>query len=111
MHLNNKNVICPGVANIAWKYIKENGQNFHKLKQILIENNKIFQFVYSSTYPEVYCFVTKRGIKLRNNFHLKLKDWKDKKKYSQKPFEGYFFKSGTTSSDLNHPQVQYERNS
>ena len=82
MHLNNENVIYPGVADIAWKYIKENEQNFDKLKQILIENNKIFQFVYSSAYPEVYCFVKKRGIKLRNNFHLKLKGWKGKKVFA-----------------------------
>ena len=41
--------------------------------------------------------VKKRGIKLRNNFHLKFKDWKDKEKYSQKSFEGYFSKSESPS--------------
>ena len=28
-----------------------------------------------------------------NNFHLKFKNWKDKKKYSQKFIKGYFSKS------------------
>ena len=42
MHLNNKNVIYPCVADIVLKYIKENEQNFDKIKKKLIENNKIF---------------------------------------------------------------------
>ena len=53
----------------------------------------MFQFAYCSTYPEVYSFVEKRSINLRNEFHLKFKDWKDKKKYSQKSTESYFSKS------------------
>ena len=76
-----------------WKYIKENEENFDKLHKKFIKNKKIFQFVYSSAYPEVYSFVEKRGIKLRNSFHLKFKDCKDRKKYSQKSIESYFSKS------------------
>ena len=53
----------------------------------------VFQFVYSNVYPEIYSFVEKRGIDLRNNFHLKLKKGKDKKKYSQKSIDGYFSNS------------------
>ena len=29
---------------------------------------------------------------MRNNFHLKFNEWKDRKKYSQKSTEGYFSK-------------------
>ena len=29
---------------------------------------------------------------MRNKFHLKFKEWKDRKKYSQKSIEGYFSK-------------------
>ena len=29
---------------------------------------------------------------MRNNFHLKFKEWKDRKKYSQKSIAGYFSK-------------------
>ena len=29
---------------------------------------------------------------MRNNFHLKFKDWKDRKKHSQKSIDGYFSK-------------------
>ena len=53
----------------------------------------MFQFVYLSTYPEVYIFFEKCSIDLRNEFHLKLKDWKDKKKYSQKSIESFYSKS------------------
>ena len=82
-YLNGKNVIYPGVAEIMWKYIEENKENFHKIKQKLIDNKKIFQFAYATTYPEIYTFVEKRGIDLRNNFHLKFKEWKDKKNSSK----------------------------
>ena len=29
---------------------------------------------------------------MRNNFHLKFKEWKDRKKYFQKSIKGYFSK-------------------
>ena len=74
-------------------YIKANENNFRKLKRKLIENQKIFQYVYTSVYPEVYSFVQKRGIDMRNNFHLKFKESKDRKnQYSQKSIDGYFSK-------------------
>ena len=56
----------------------------------------MFQFVYSSTYREVYSFIEKCDIGFRNEFHLKFKDWKDKKKYSQNSVESYFPKSGNS---------------
>ena len=52
----------------------------------------VFQFVYSSVYPEIYSFVEKQGIDLRNAFQLRFKEWKDKKKHSQKSIDGYFSK-------------------
>ena len=73
-------------------YVKADENNFSKLKIKLIENQKIFQYVYASVYPEVYSFTEKRGVDMRNNFHLKFKEWKDRKKYSQKSIEGYFSK-------------------
>ena len=82
MYLNCKNVIHPHVAEIVWKYIKKDETNFDKMKEKLRENKEIFQFVYSTVYPEVYTSIKKRGIELKNEFHLKFKDWKDKKKYS-----------------------------
>lgn len=48
------------------------------MRKKLVENRKIFQFVYSKTYPEAYSFVEERGIDIRNEFHLKFKEWKDK---------------------------------
>ena len=93
LYLNSKNVIYLRVADIAWKYLEQDEQNFEKIRKKLIENTKVFQFVYSSVYPEIYSFVEKRGIDLRNNFHLTFKEWKDKKKYSQKSIDGYFSKS------------------
>ena len=52
----------------------------------------MFQIVYTSIYPEVYSFVETRDVDVRNNFHLKFKEWKDRKNYSQKLIDGYFSK-------------------
>ena len=30
---------------------------------------------------------------MRHNVHLKFKEWNDRKKYSKKSIEGYFFKT------------------
>ena len=93
MYLNGKNGIYQQVAGIAWKYLEDDEGNFDKIKKKLIENKKIFQFVYLSTYPEVYSFAEKYGIDLRNQFYLKFKDQKDKKYiYLQKSIESYFSK-------------------
>ena len=73
-------------------YIEADENNFGKLKRKLIKNQKIFQYVYPSFYPEVYSFVEKRGVDIRNNFHLKFKEWKDRKKYSPKSTDGFFSK-------------------
>ena len=81
------------MADIVRKYIEENDENFDKFKKKLVEKKKLLQFVYSSAYPEVYSFDKKWDLELRNNFHLKFKDWKDRKDYSQKSIEGYFSKS------------------
>ena len=91
MYLNGKNVIHPHVAETVWKYIEKDEINFDKMKKKLQENKKIFQFVYSTVYPKVYNFIEKRGIE------LKFKDWKDKKKYSQKSIDSYFAKNERSS--------------
>ena len=97
LYLNGKNVIYPQVAEIVMNYIEADDENFDKLKRKLIEKKKIFQIVYSSAYPEGCSFVEKRGVDMRNNFCLKLKEWKDTKKYSQKSIEGYFSKAQNSS--------------
>ena len=93
LYLKGKNVIYTQAAEIVLNYIEADDKNFDKLKRKLIENKKIFQFVYSSIYPDVYSFIKKRGMDMRNNVCLKFKEWKDRKKYSQKSTEGYFFKT------------------
>ena len=104
LYLNLKNVIYLQVADIVWKYLEQDEQNFNKIRKKLIENKKVFQFVYSSVYPEIYSFVEKGCIDLRNNFHLKFKEWKDKKKYTQKSIDGYFLKSKGSPPQLQVPR-------
>ena len=54
-----------------------------------MENKKIFQFVYSYTYPEICSFVEKCRTDLANEFHITFKEWKDKKFISQKYSEQF----------------------
>ena len=104
LYLNLKNVIYLRVADIVWKYLEQDEQNFNKIRKKLIENKKVFQFVYSSVYPEIYSFVEKGCIDLTKNFHLKFNEWKDKKKYSQKSIDGYFLKSEGSPPQLQVPR-------
>ena len=62
MYLNSRNVIHPHVVEIIWKYIENDETNSNKMKKKLEENKKVFQFVYSTVYPEVYTFIEKRHI-------------------------------------------------
>ena len=71
LYQNGKNVIYPWVAEMVMNYIEANDKNFDKLKGKLIQNKKIFQFVYSSVYPEVYSFVEKRSVDMRK-YSLKI---------------------------------------
>ena len=66
------------VTEVVMNYLEAGEKNFSRLKRKLIENQKIFQYVYLSVYPEVYSFVEKRGVDMKNNFHLKFKEWKDR---------------------------------
>ena len=67
-YLDQKNVIYSYVADIVQKYLKKDKENFEKIKKKLTKNKKIFQLVYLSIYPEVYNFVEKWGIDLKNKF-------------------------------------------
>ena len=48
MYLTSKNVIYPLAADIVWKYLEEDEENFDKIKKKLVKDKKMFQFVYSS---------------------------------------------------------------
>ena len=55
LYLNSKNVIYPQVADIVWKYLEQDEQNFDKIRKKLIENKKeyfilsILAFILKST--------------------------------------------------------------
>ena len=44
----------------------------------LARYKKIFQYVYSNTYPEIYCATEKRGFDLKSNFHIMFRTYRDK---------------------------------
>ena len=43
------------------------------LQQYLVQYKDIFQYIYSHIFPEIYTTSEKRGIDLKNNFHILFK--------------------------------------
>ena len=87
--LNGKNVIYPKVAQIVMDYIVKDENNFDKLKKKLVENQKNISISVLEHLPLSVQFCEKRRKDLGNYFQLKIKEWKDKKKYSQKSTDSY----------------------
>lgn len=86
MYLNGKNVLYPCVTKIVWNHITDDKEKFNNIRGKFVENKKIFQFVDSYSYPEIYSFAEKRSIDLRNEFHIGFKELKDKKNARTKKF-------------------------
>ena len=72
---------------------------------LLVEKHRLIQ---REKYAEVHSFGKKRGIDLRNCFHLKIKELKDKKKYSQKSIDSYLLPK-VESCLLHHPRGQLKK--
>ena len=100
MYLNGKKVLILVWRKLFGKTFKRQ-KNFVKMRNKFIENQKIFQFAYSYSYPEIYTFVENRGIGIRKEFHVKFKTWKDKKKQPLKTFDK--FKSAPVSPSPSPP--------
>ena len=73
---------------------------------LLVEKHRLIQ---REKYAEVHSFGKKRGIDLRNCFHLKIKELKDKKKYSQKSMDSYLLPK-VESCLLHHLRGQLKKN-
>ena len=104
-YLNGKNIIYLRVTEIVMNYMEADKSNFGKLKRKLIENQKIFQYVYASVYREVYSFVEKRGADMRNNLHLNLKSRKIEKNIHKNQFMDTFQSLRTG----HHPRVRFRK--
>ena len=77
------------MTEIVWNHIRDDKEKFNNMTRKFVENKKIFQFVYSYSYHEIYSFVEKRSLDLRNEFHIGFKELKDKKMQGQKNFEQF----------------------
>ena len=51
-----------------WKYIEENDENFHKLKQKLTENKKIIKKIHQNTIEK--CFSEEKSLPVANKKEL-----------------------------------------
>ena len=82
IYLNSKNVLYSKTAQIVLDYLNKDTSNTVRLRKCLQNHMKTIQFVYSRCFPEIYSLIDKCGIKLRSEFLLTFKLWKDKKKFS-----------------------------
>ena len=100
LYLNSKNVLQPKLLEIITDFINERDDNFKALRKNLSSHKNIFQYVYSSVFPKIYCSTEKRGFDLKINFHIIIKTYKDKKK----------LKSSLGKNSENYETVRSETN-
>ena len=74
LYLNGKNVL-----EILTSFLVEDEKNYVLLGNNLFQYNKIFQYVYSNVFPEIYCATDRRGFDLKSTFHIVFKTYKDTK--------------------------------
>ena len=55
IYLNGKNILQPKVQQIIGEFIEKDEKNYRLLQNNLSCYKKIFQYVYSNVYPEIYC--------------------------------------------------------
>ena len=73
IYLNGRDVGHPGVYEIVGGFINLGKENLQMLQQYLTQYKDIFQCIYSQIFPEIYTTSEKRGINLKNNFHILFK--------------------------------------
>ena len=79
LYLNGKNVVYPRSAEIVMKYIEQDSSNIVRLRRCLPQHKNI---IYSRCYPQIYSLIDIRGIKIKSEFLLAFKSWKDKKSFN-----------------------------
>ena len=80
LYLNRKNVFYAKMSEIVVNFIKMDTENFPLLRNSLWPFKNIFQYVYSSTYPDIYCATEQDRRNIKNSFYIVHKNYKDKKK-------------------------------
>ena len=65
LYLNGKNVLYAKVSEIVAKFIEMDTENFALLRNTLWQFKNIFQYVYPSTYPDIYCATEQRGFNIK----------------------------------------------
>ena len=83
MYLNGKIVIYSKVVDMISKFIETDTKNFVQLRDNVYKFKNIFQFVYSVTYPDIYCSTEKCGFDIKSTFRAAFKKYKDKKNCEQ----------------------------
>ena len=71
-------MLYPKVSDIIHKFFKLDEKNYGPLRNKLSQFRNIFQYVYSSMYPKIYC-----STDLESTFHIVFKTYKDKKKSTE----------------------------
>ena len=77
-YLNGRDVSQTGVLEIVGKFVDQDKNSLRLLQQCLANYKDIFQYVYSSTFPEIYTMSEKRGIDMKSNFYILFKTYRDK---------------------------------
>ena len=82
LYLNGKNILQPKVLEILTSFLAEDEKNYVLLGNNFSQYNKIFQYVYSNVFSEIYCATDRRGFDLKITFHIVFKTYKDTKNWA-----------------------------
>ena len=74
-------MLQPKNVDIITDFIRENENNYKKLRKHLCRYKGIFQCIYSNVFPEIYCATEKRGLDLKSNLRIIFKRYKAKKNW------------------------------
>ena len=69
LYLKSKNVLQPKLLEIMTEFLNEGKKN-KDLWTNLSSYQNVFQYVYSSVFPEIYYSTEKHGFDLKSNFHI-----------------------------------------
>ena len=81
LYLNGKNVLQPKIVDIIADFIRKDENNYKELRNNLSSYKSVFQYVYFSVFPEIYCATEKRCFDLKSNFHIIFKTYKGRKNW------------------------------
>ena len=70
LYLNVKNVLQSKVSEIINECLNKDTENYNEISKNLSQYKNIFQYIYSSIFPQIFCSTERQGFDLQSSFHI-----------------------------------------